>query len=333
MKIAFLINPQVLNSGRSNGIRMQALEWKEAIEKKGHSVELVNNWQHYNWQEFDILHFFSTGYWLELIPILAKKNPNIAVSPIIDTNTGTLAYKAASFAKIPFLRLHSINSKYRDASKYVKLHFARSQYEASLIKAATKNPKIKIVPLSPRIQQSPYDPNNKEDFCLHISSFTQPRKNAMRLMQASAKYGFNLVIAGNKGTEASFRPFKEFADKHSNIKILGFQTEQNILELYSKAKVFALPSIEEGVGLVALEAAVQNCGIVITNKGGPKEYYADKAYIVNPYSINDIGSAVIKAFQNPKQPELKNRILNLYSQERCASLIIEGYNGILKQSN
>lgn len=328
MKIAFLINPSVLNSGRSNGIRMQALEWGNALKSNGHSVDFINAWEHYDWKNYDIIHFFSTGAWLELIPSIAKKNPNIAISPIIDSNTKPLFYKIASYSKIPILRLYSHNSIYRDVSKYIKLHLARSKYESILIKSATHNPRIGIVPLSPRIPQLAYDPKEKENFCLHISSFTQPRKNVMRLMQASARYGFKLVIAGNKGTEESFKPFKEFVAKHDNIKILGFQSEQDILDLYSKAKVFALPSLEEGVGLVALEAATRGCDIVITNKGGPKEYYADKVYTINPYSIDDIGQKILNAMQDTKQPDLRNHIYCLYNQQRCIEKLIKEYSRI-----
>ena len=42
----------------------------------------------------------------------------------------------------------------------------------------------------------------------------------------------------------------------TNIEILGFVSDDELISLYNRAKVFALPSINEGVGLVALEAAV-----------------------------------------------------------------------------
>lgn len=45
----------------------------------------------------------------------------------------------------------------------------------------------------------------------------------------------------------------------------------------------------EGVGIVAVDAAIYGCEIVITNIGGPKEYYDNMAYTVNPYNIDDIG--------------------------------------------
>ena len=58
MKIAFVANQGNCISGKSNGIRMQALIWKECLEKKGYSVDLVNAWDAYNWEKYDVIHFF-----------------------------------------------------------------------------------------------------------------------------------------------------------------------------------------------------------------------------------------------------------------------------------
>ncbi len=331
MKIAFVITPYIIYSGRSNGIRMQALDWKSALEERGHIVDLVNVWEHYDWSTYDAIHFFSAGYWLKLAELISQKNPNIAISPIIDSIKSPFMYKIASHMQVPALRLYSLNAAYRNASKYIKCHFARSEYETKFIKASVPSPNIAIVPLSPRVEASDSENIEREDFCFHLSSFTQPRKNVMRLMQAAVKYNFKLIVAGNKGPEKSFAPFKKFAEDHKeNIKICGFLTEEEMLEYYSKAKVFALPSIEEGVGLVALEAAVRGCGIVITEIGGPKEYYGNLGHIVNPYSVDSIGKGVLDAMKSPNQPMLKKQIIEKYDRLKCADMIIEAYRTMQK---
>jgi glycosyltransferase involved in cell wall biosynthesis len=101
--------------------------------------------------------------------------------------------------------------------------------------------------------------------------------------------------------------------------------------LYNKAKVFALPSINEGVGLVALEAAMHGCDIVITNLGGPKEYYPrGMVQTVNPYDIDDIGEAVIKALDDTtSQPQLREHIKNTYNVSSCTDKLIDYYSKIL----
>jgi glycosyltransferase involved in cell wall biosynthesis len=85
---------------------------------------------------------------------------------------------------------------------------------------------------------------------------TQPRKNVPRLIEAAKKYQFNLKLVGNKGNAESEKRIRALIGDSQNIEILGFISDEELSLLYDKAKVFALPSINEGVGLVALEAAM-----------------------------------------------------------------------------
>ena len=93
MKIAYIANQTNCISGASNGIRMQALIWKEALEKRGHSVDLINAWGNYNWKEYDAIHIFGGGDVLDFITQLFDRNKNIFLSPIIDTDQSIFKYK------------------------------------------------------------------------------------------------------------------------------------------------------------------------------------------------------------------------------------------------
>lgn len=299
MKIAYFMPVGTSITGKADGVRMQALIWRDALVECGHTVDLIEAWGDYDWQSYDALHFFGQGTWLFMIKEISTKNPKIVVSPIIDTNTPLWKYRLASHWGCKRLRLESQNYVMREASRYCGRFLARSQYEKNYIKCSTymHDSQIDIVPLSYRATGK-YVPCEKEQFCFHVSQFTSDRKNVMRLMQAAAKYRFQLVIAGSRGRDEQFRPFKEFADKHDNITILGYLTDAELNDMYNKAKVFALPSTFEGVGLVALEAAMHHCEIVLTNLGGPKEYYGGHARLVNPYSVDEIGRAVMSAMES-----------------------------------
>ena len=113
---------------------------------------------------------------------------------------------------------------------------------------------------------------------------------------------------------------------------MGFVSDDELSLLYDRAKVFALPSINEGVGLVALEAAMHECNIVITNIGGPKEYYpSGLAQLVDPYNIDSIGRAIITALaDNETQPKLKDFIEKNYSVSNCTDILINFYSKVLK---
>lgn len=91
--------------------------------------------------------------------------------------------------------------------------------------------------------------------------------------------------------------------------------------------MFALPSTMEGVGIVALDAAYYGCEIVITHIKGPKEYYHGQCLEVNPFSVKDIGLAIVK-FLNGEvvyQPELSQMIAQRYSQSQLAQNLIRTY--------
>ena len=103
------------------------------------------------------------------------------------------------------------------------------------------------------------------------------------------------------------------------------------MNLYRRCKVFALPSINEGVGIVALNAAVQGANIVITNVGGPKEYYGNFAYQVDPHNVDDIGQAVLRAMDDDTmQPHLRQHIITNYCCEAIAERLVNAYNKLTK---
>lgn len=338
MKIAFIINQEIIPTSPFNGIRQQALIWKEAIEKKGHEVDLLTPWEFTELSSYDIVHVFGKDSVLKLLPNISKKNKNLVLSPIIDAQCSTFKYKLASYVGFDKLRLYSDLYLLRKYAKYVGLYLARTKYESAFLTKGfnISDDKVDIVPLSYRVL--PADKNDstataKEKICLHVSTFTQPRKNVMRLIEAAIKYQFRLVLAGDPGSESDFQPFKDIIDSNENITWEGIVSDNELIELYKKAKVFALPSIYEGVGMVALEAAVYGAEIVITNMGGPKEYYGNLAAIVNPYSVDDIGKAVINLMKKTTPSEIQEHVISRYNLSKNVDSLLESYQKIINQNN
>ena len=329
MKIAYIMYPGACYIGTSDGSKMQAEIWLKELERKGHSVEKINPWGHYDWKSFDIIHVFGFGLWnYDMIHWGAGLNPNYIFSPIIDTITPMWKYKLATHFGCSRLRLFSQNYALRKLRPNIKLFLARTAYEANYLRKGydIEDKKIDIIPLSYR--EDHYDPSiPKEPFCMFTGTMTQPRKNVPNLILAAKKYGFKLVLVGNKGNAQSEKKLRALIGDSPNIELKGFVSDDELISLYNRAKVFALPSLNEGVGLVALEAAVHGCNIVITNLGGPKEYYSpDTAQIVNPYSIDEIGQGIINALNdNSSQPKLRKQILQKYNVSACTDQLINCY--------
>lgn len=327
MKIAFIFSTAIMTP--TNGIKSQAFTWKRMLETHGHQVDMINQWDGNEWQSYDAICFFLFNQpMLEFVKVLSKTNPNIFIAPIIDPHYSVLRLKLMSHWGSSKLKLTNEYYALRQCGEYVKGFLVRSEYEKLYVNEGLGIPEAKIfkIPLSyGKEPKEEIDLLHKEDFCLHVSLLADPRKNVKRLVDAAAKYGFRLKLAGRLRNDKEKSLIHSWIDGLDNVEYLGQLSDDELESVYSRAKVFALPSTFEGVGLVALEAARRGCEIVLTNHGGPKEYYNGMAYLVNANDVNEIGISVKKALcsGNSYQPMLLNHIRELYSEGKCVELLIK----------
>jgi len=324
--------PGACYMGAGDGSKMQAEIWLEELQRKGHQVDRISPWGHYEWKSYDVIHVFGFGLWnYDMIHWGSGINSRFVFSPIIDTNTPMWKYRLATHFGCKQLRLFTQNYALRQLKSDIRLFFARTEYEARYLREGYGIicDTIALVPLSYRSDS--YDATVvKEPFCLFAGTMTQPRKNVPNLICAAKKYRFPLKLVGNKGNASSEAELRRLIGDDKNIEILGFVPYEELTALYNRAKVFALPSLNEGVGLVALEAAMHGCNIVITNLGGPKEYYDDgTAQLVNPYDVDDIGQAVLRALSDEQsQPRLRESLMRKYNVSACVDKLIGYYESI-----
>lgn len=330
MKIAFILSHGVLSP--SNGIVSQAKTWKVGLEQLGHQVLLIDMWQNNDWASFDIIHFYGFSvYMRDFIKGISKINPNISISPILDPNYSINRLKIyAHWGNFKFNLTNPFHGLYCIKDK-IKIFLVRSDFEKEyMVKGFGINEsKCIVVPLS-------YNPIAtmlavmKEPFCLHISLLTDERKNVKRLIQAAVKYKFKLILGGKLRNKEEVLLLKSWIGNNKNIEYRGFLSVEEMKSLYSRARVFALPSTNEGVGIVALEAAVSGCDIVMTKLGGPKEYYNGMAKIVNPYSIDEIGRAVVQFLDGDTfQPKLGECITTNNSLLNISQKLVNAFKSIL----
>lgn len=317
MKYCFVIPFQCVSP--KGGVKVQAEMWKVGLEKLGHSVTMAGSWDTPEWASFDAIIIFGYAPGVAfLAKSLAKENPHIVIAPIIDPQWAGFIYKF--FAKYwGAKRFLGLSSQYHDlwlARKFPCLWLVRSEEERHMVNYALEIPQKKIVkiPLHYRIPSLDGFPK-KEKFCFHASRLKSANKNVPRLIEAAKKYGFDLKLAGHLMGESEKEWLDGLIGDSKNIEYVGEVSEAELLDYYKRAKVFALPSMIEGVGMVALEGAAYGCEIVLTNCGAPKEYYDGRAILVNPKSIDEIGQGISKAMEDGfSQPELKTYIESHYSE-------------------
>ncbi|MBD0287388.1 MAG: glycosyltransferase, partial [Flavisolibacter sp.] len=123
---------------------------------------------------------------------------------------------------------------------------------------------------------------------------------------------------------------RKLAGQYKNITIINHINHDQLSAVYKAAKVHVLPSWFETTGLSSLEAAVLGCNIVITEKGDTKEYFGDHAYYCQPDDVDSIRTAVVKAYNDPVNPKLKEFILNNNTWMKAAQQTLAAYQTILK---
>lgn len=311
------------------GIPVQGRFWKEGLEALGHQVFLLNNWELFEYDKMDYIIILGQGIFMSELVNTYKKYPKLKVvsAPIIDWHKSLFEFKMRckylGWHKGGFIKpLHELSV----VRNKIDFFLARSEFEKNVIvKGLEVSPsKVHIIPISLRFREFPeIDLDEKENFCLNVSRLRDWGKNVPRLIEAAKKYKFNLKLAGTlHGNERNW--LDNLIKGYDNIEYLGRLSDDELIKYYRKAKVFALPSLVEGVGSAALEASVYGAEIVLTNIGGPKEYYEGRAVLVDPYDVDSIGKGVIEAFNSKNaQPELRDYILHNYNLITCSKKLEE----------
>lgn len=128
----------------------------------------------------------------------------------------------------------------------------------------------------------------------------QPRKNLLRLLDAvrivGARSRVQLRVIGPPGHAA-----QEIQDRlgGSDVVLLGYVTEEELLQEYRAADVFVYPSIYEGFGLPVVEAMATGTPVVTTTGGSLPEVAGDAALIVDPYDVGAFAGAISQLIDDP----------------------------------
>ena len=263
--------------------------------------------------------------------------PKLVFAPIIDSNEPHYRYRLAARLGTIFPRIFTVPGELHRQAVGSDLVICRSEYEKlRVIRGLGVQPaKVRVVyngvnPPAP-VETAPVLArlNLPNEFVLHVSVYTSTRKNVMRLLEAIGPTGIPLVIAGTARQEPILKHIQEISRKFTNIRLLGFLPLEDLSALYGTCKVFCLPSIHEGTGLAALEAAAHGAAVVITQNGGTRDYFSDLAYYVNPVDVTDIRTAVLAAWAAPRTDALRRYVLTNLTWEQSARGLITAYQEIL----
>jgi glycosyltransferase involved in cell wall biosynthesis len=198
--------------------------------------------------------------------------------------------------------------KFQVSGNYEKIIFFSEFARDAGISVGIQKKKTTVI--HPGIEYDNFYVNEKEPYVLFVGRLSK-QKGITYLIQAAKELShIKFKIAGRDEEESWI---KKEAPK--NVEFLGFVSNEELRELYSKALVFCLPSVAETFGLVILDAMASGCVVVSTV---PLDYEGFKVDVGN---VEQLKNAILYLFENQENTTgmgLKNREkVRGYSWENC----------------
>lgn len=182
---------------------------------------------------------------------------------------------------------------------------AVAKHLATLFSSVAGRLRVVYPGISP-IFQPPLDESHRaskhhDHYVLYVGS-EQTRKNLIRLVEAVAavrrthpelrfiKVGRHQSPAGRAELLAALE--RENMRPHTEIRENLPDTE--LAELYQRATVTVLPSLEEGFGFPPLEAMACGCPAIVSNRGSLPEVTAGDALVIDPLDVRGLARAIAR---------------------------------------
>jgi len=182
-------------------------------------------------------------------------------------------------------------------------------------------PSEKTEVIKPGVEFKKFKMKKKEPFVLFVGNLIK-RKGLDYLIQAAGDIpDIDFVIVG-KGKERE--RLETVAPE--NVKFLGYVSDEDLIDLYSRALIFCLPSMGEGFGLVLLEAMASGCAVVSTM---PLDYEGINVKIGDIVELkNALKSLLGKPKKTEKMGRKNRRKAKEYDWDKFISRLIEIYKEV-----
>ncbi|MGI9074159.1 MAG: glycosyltransferase family 4 protein [Bryobacteraceae bacterium] len=186
------------------------------------------------------------------------------------------------------------------------LIIAVSEFTANQISSLLQfdSSRIRVVPHGVR-EPVAGSGSQRENLILFVGAL-QIRKNVIRLIEAFERLSghgqdrelpeksWRLVLAGAPSGYQADRILDriEKSTCRGRIEIAGYVSQSELENLYSRAAIFALPSLDEGFGIPVLEAMAHGVPVLTSNRSALVEVAGNAALLVDPYDVEELECAL-----------------------------------------
>jgi glycosyltransferase involved in cell wall biosynthesis len=171
--------------------------------------------------------------------------------------------------------------------------------------------RIRVVPHGVNYPEATPSQAQREKLVLSVGAI-QIRKNTVRLVEAfeAMPQDWRLVLAGSAGGYGAdaIRAQIEKSSCRNRIQITGYIGHGDLEALYSRASIFAFPSLDEGFGIPVLEAMAHGLAVITSNCSALSEVAGQAARLVDPKQTEEVASALLELGADSQE---RTRLANL----------------------
>ncbi len=113
------------------------------------------------------------------------------------------------------------------------------------------------------------------EFYFSLSTLAK-NKNGKWILEIAKKNPNSIFVMGGKIYET------EYKDIPSNVRLIGFISDEEACSLIKNCKAFLFPSFYEGFGIPPLEALALGANIIISDRASLPEVFMDSAHYIDP---------------------------------------------------
>ena len=141
---------------------------------------------------------------------------------------------------------------------------------------------------------------DREPYVLFVGTL-EPRKDVPSLIAAwdELDVPHELVLVGQPGWGMDGIERAMAAARKRTIRLTGYVSDDDVVDLYRAAAAFAYPTIAEGFGLPVLEAMACGTPVVTTTGSAPEEFATGTALLVEPRDVGALRDALHRVLTDP----------------------------------
>lgn len=177
----------------------------------------------------------------------------------------------------------------------------------------------------------------KDDYILYCSATIAPAKGLHDLIEAFGisdlpRMGIKLIVLGNM--DEKYKPtIDKLIYQYKLGTCISFEGgKSDVKPFFTKAKAFVLPSLNEGLGRVVVEAMMYGCPVIARKTGGPTEYiiHGENGYFFsNNVELSSLLNKTVVEDQLPLIKTAQRFAVENFSEEVYGEKILKIYREIL----